>query len=564
MVGRSLLSSKQWTKISILLTIVALLLWSHSILYAKLEIGYFGLIHGLPITFFVALALLTAASTILWTAKENHGRLLCLQLVIFVAALWLVPVLTGGSHPFTDETYTKFAQVSYIVEEGGFSSQQVWYLSWPGAQILLATLAELGSIDYEPLTTLLISFTGLLFLPPLYLFLRNVVGQGQNNYHWAGLWLFSAADWAGTVSVSPQGIGFFLLLTLLALITTPAIWKTDFKSLGLLSLVIIVFAALVITHLLTSLAVLCILAVLCLVKRSKRLAIVLLLCLLLLVSWDLTGGAHYIGLIAEPGAAPAELGILILDPGVITEREVTGHFSGSESHIAVAQTRILLSSIFVLLGLVGALLLLVKKRNVRVGVPLLAITLAPLVLLPLSGHYTEELLRRLYLFALPGMAYFGAMLLDVKNRIPAIILCLLIIIGSPLNVISHYGNQELDYFSLGRAAGLEFFNSTTSHGYVTGGYPLGRTKGFLNYLSIDFDQLRWQENELVTETEEEMPHYIVISRRDRAQYEWFEGNDQFITEIEKSLDSAVNCNLIYNNPILKLYVCDDPSRLTEN
>lgn len=556
MVGKSLLSSKQWTQTSILLTIIALVLWSHSILYAELEIGCFGLIHGLPVTLFVAIAFLTVASAILWTTKENHGRLLCLQLVIFVCALWLIPVITGGSHPYTDETYYKFALANHIAEEGSFSSQEAWYLSWPGALILLGIVAKLGAIDYELLTPLLISFTQLLFLPPLYLFLRNVVGQVRSNYCWAGLWLFSIANWGGTIYFAPQGIGYFLLLTLLALLTTTVIWKNGFKSFSALSLVVIVFAALVITHLLTSLAALCILAVLCLVKRSKRAALVLVLCLVMLVSWDLTGGAHY----AEPGATR----ILIFDPGVITEREITGHFSGSESHIAVVKTRLLLSSIFALLGLVGAVLSVMVKRTSRVAVPVLAITLVPLALLPLSGHYAEELLRRLYLFALPGMACFGAMLLDMKSKIPAIILCLLIIISCPLHIISHYGNQELDYFSPGEAAGLEFFNSTTSHGYIAGGYPLGWTKGFLHYQRIGFDQLRWRGNELSTETEEEMPLYIAISCRDRTEYEWFLGDTQFLKDIEKSLDSVVNCSLIYNSPDLRLYVCDSPNRLTEN
>ena len=53
-------------QISISLTIIAVLLWTYSILYADLEIGYLGLIHGLPVTFFVAIALLTVASAILW------------------------------------------------------------------------------------------------------------------------------------------------------------------------------------------------------------------------------------------------------------------------------------------------------------------------------------------------------------------------------------------------------------------------------------------------------------------------------------------------------------------
>lgn len=525
-------------------------------LYAKLEIGYFGLIHGLPVTFFVALALLTVASALLWTTKENHGRLLCLQLLIFVSALWLIPVITGGSHPYTDETYYKFALANHIAEEGAFSTEDAWYLSWPGAFILLGIVAKLGAIDYQPLTALLISFTQLLFLPPLYLFLRNVIGQARSNYHWAGLWLFSLANWGGTMCFAPQGIGFFLLLTLLALITTAAVWKNSFKSFSVLFLVVIVFAALTITHLLTSLVALCILAVLCLIKRSRRTVLVLVLCLVMVGIWDLTGGAHY----AEPGATR----ILIFDPGVISQREVTGHFSGSESHIAVSETRVLFSSIFALLGLVGAVLSAIVKRNFKVVVPVVAITLVPLVLLPLSGYYAEELLRRLYLFALPGMACFGAMLLDIKSRIPAIILCLLIIISCPLHIISHYGNQELDYFSPGEAAGLEFLNSTTSHGYIIGCFPPASTKGFMHYQPTDFNRFRWYGSKLTTETDLKMPFYIAISRRAQVWYEWFQGDTHPLKDIENSLEGLVSCSLIYNSPDLRLYACDSPSWLTEH
>ena len=68
----SLLGRK--VQISLLLTVIAILLWAHSILLAKFEIGYLGLIRGLPITFFVALAFLAAASATLWVSKENQGR----------------------------------------------------------------------------------------------------------------------------------------------------------------------------------------------------------------------------------------------------------------------------------------------------------------------------------------------------------------------------------------------------------------------------------------------------------------------------------------------------------
>jgi len=81
--------------VSVLLTAIALILWSHSILYARFEIGHFGLISGLPVSFFLALAVLITASGILWASKQSHGKLLALQTVIMVCALWLIPIITA-------------------------------------------------------------------------------------------------------------------------------------------------------------------------------------------------------------------------------------------------------------------------------------------------------------------------------------------------------------------------------------------------------------------------------------------------------------------------------------
>jgi hypothetical protein len=112
------LSAGRWRQISILLTIIAVFLWAHSILSARLEIGYLGLIHSLPVTFFIALALLTIASAILWVSKEKHGKLLLLQLLILVIAIWLIPLVTGGSPLGQTSNILQYQRLDY--------SQLVW------------------------------------------------------------------------------------------------------------------------------------------------------------------------------------------------------------------------------------------------------------------------------------------------------------------------------------------------------------------------------------------------------------------------------------------------------
>jgi hypothetical protein len=546
--------SVRW-QISILLTIIAVFLWAHSILSARLEIGYLGLIHSLPVTFFIALALLTVASAILWVSKEKHGKLLLLQLLILVSAIWLIPEVTGGSPPFVDHAYRNIGLVNYIGEGGGLSSE--WYLSWPGAHILFAIMTIAGGINFEPILSMFPFFLAIAYLLPLYILLRNILGEEKINYCWAGLWIFSLGSWTGQAYFGPQGVVFFLLFMVLAVITLPSLWEKGAPKLALLSATGLLAVAIVLTHLLTALAVALMLAAFSIGRRTVRLIPIIGLCLALIVFWDFLGGGSVTGQVAsEPLWSPAmetPESTLTLAPGAITQTEITQHLRGSESHIAVVKVRILHSAIFILLGLAGSIFVLSRRRKPGT-VAILIMALAPLLLLPISGHYGEELLHRIYWFMLPFIAYFGAMLLDFKRKLPWIILCLLLIVAIPTNVISTYGNQALDYFPGGRVAGLKFFDSTTTRGYVTGASPLGNTSNILQYQHLDYSQLEWQGNKLYTQGEEEMPYYIAISNRDRAYYEWFRDNPNYINDIEQLLDSAVNCDLIYNNPDLKLYI----------
>lgn len=542
-------------QISILLTILALLLWSHSVLYARFEIGHFGLISGLPVTFFVALALLTVASAILWVAKEKYGKLLGLQLLILILALYSVPLITGGSAPFINHGYRNLGYVDYIVGQNHFDTQVTFYLSWPGAFILSAMIAKIGLINFEPLIEVLPIFLPILFLLPLYVFLKNTLGEARSNYVWAGCWLYYLASWGGPGNlISTMGTAFFLLVVILAVVTNPRLWQTDGKSLALLSLIVIVFAAMVTTHLLTSLAALGIMAALFLVRRDKRLALVVGVCFAILLAWNLTVARDFvlnrIPIISE--------GAFIFDLGVLGEREVTGHLLGGGAHIDIVRIRLLFVGIFVLIGLAGAILAFVARRDFKTNLSLLAITVTPLVLVTLSGFYAKEILTRVYAFVLPGIAYFGANLLALNKRVVVAILCLILIMAIPLHVIASYGNAELDYFSPAERTGLFFFHDKTTQGFVFGAWPIGMAKNIEQYRTSDLERLEWKDNRLVIPkwTRQYLPYYIGISRQDRVRYEWLWGNTQLIGETEQRLQSTVNCDFIYNNPNLKLYICE--------
>lgn len=538
-------------QISIALTVVALLLWIHGILFARLEIGFWGLIHGLPVTYFVALAFLTAASVVLWFDTENHQLLLCLQLFIFIGALWLIPLITGGSPPFTDHAYRNLGQIDYIIRNGHFNSAVSVYQSWPGTFFIAAMVVELSAIELQPMLTAFPFITQVLCLFPLYLFLRNTLGEARGNYCWAGAWFFCLANWVGSLYFSPQAMAYFLLLTLLASLVSISSLKISSSSRNyvLLSLIVLLITAMAITHLLTALAALCILGVVSLVKRSKSMVIVTGICGLLTVFWGLTGAGTWVNIILSGQ------GYITTSAGVVGSREIIAHLGGSASHAAVAQSRLPFSAIFALLGFSGAIVALLVRRKFSANFPILVMALAPLLLFPLSVNYAGEFTTRLYLFALAPMAYFTVKLIEMRKRGLTVILCLLLAVGPAWHVIAHYGNEAMDYLSPARLAGLDFVHDNIDEGYLIGSWPVGTIKNIEQYQIVGFEQLYPEYSPLTIKgvVDQDLPHHISISQQDRESFYFFKDNPEFIVKMETEIGTAMNYYLTYDNADSKLF-----------
>jgi len=276
---------------SVILTAIAVGLWIHSIVFADFRIGFYGLIDSFPITLFVGLGFLTIASAILWLSKEYHPKLLVTQLVLLISALWLAPAIADGSAPFANHALRSLGLVEYIARTGNMTASELAYLSWPGAFVIPALISKTFSVSFESMLNYAPFGMRLLYILPLYIFLRNTLGKDKRNYIWVGMWLFFLASWTGDAYfASTAGVAFLLLLILVALITTPLLWERGIKSHPvLIASIVAVFGFLSITHLLTSLVALSIMAGIVLLKRNRRVFLVVGLCLGLLVTWNLTG-----------------------------------------------------------------------------------------------------------------------------------------------------------------------------------------------------------------------------------------------------------------------------------
>ena len=581
---------------SILLTLIALLLWSYSILTAEFRIGEFGLIHGLPVTFFIALAMLTSASSVLWVSRKKHNRLLCLQLIVMIGMLWLSPLLISGSTPFVADSYRYFGWTDYIVRMGHFDSGELWYHSFPGSFILYSVVVEI--VNPRNLSTMLNIFPlfmQLFCLPLIFVFLRNLISSQHSNYCWAGCWLFYLANWTGRDVLNAQCYSFVLLLALIIMITTAKLWERGLKlSVSWVAVMLIIVAAITVAHLLTILVVSLIIAAFFLIKRSRNMLLIGTLSAVVIISWIAIGAHGFINqrlLIAESEITNAGDEVRVPDNAVITpiittapgdkirvpvteittptednhslialrplhviNKNITERIAGSESHVSVTKVRLLFSAIFFSITCFGIILYAKNRKEINIVIMVLAIAIVPFAILVFPDYisYQGELALRLYWFALPAMAFFGIKLFEKKSL--AIALCVLLLFIPPLHYVARYGNSTIDYFSKAETAGLFFFHENTTGGYTMGRTPIGMMTNSEKYKRIPIDSMNMKGDiPKKQETEKYSNYYISIGRLEMEYFSFYKGVPFQIEQTEALLANSLCCKEVYTNSDMLLY-----------
>ena len=252
-------------QLSILLTVVALVLWAVSITQANLVLDDWGLIRSLPVIYFVALGLLTVAAAILWLSKESHDFLMGLQLCFFIAMLWATPLLIWNYLTFYTLWFGYFTNTQYIINYGHLNIVTQWLHSWPGFSIFQTALVEIPGIKNTDAmliwAPLIIQF---IMVIPFFILFKNT---GVNsNYCWAAVWVFYLFDHTNLLYFSNQVLAlFFFWLIIACLINSNS--GLEHSSTAYEILLMILACGLILTHLLTSVA--CLFALISLVLSRK-------------------------------------------------------------------------------------------------------------------------------------------------------------------------------------------------------------------------------------------------------------------------------------------------------
>ncbi|MEV8590597.1 hypothetical protein [Streptomyces sp. NPDC051180] len=442
------------------------------------DMDQFGLLDRFPIAFYAALAVLTfgfvltlrrAGTAPLWPATYCAAMLVALKappaiLYDTVRYAWaskhdaiITRLLTEGTvHPGRPLT-------------GGMSA----YDQWPGFFALDAALVRAFGVDaaasfinWAPVAL------GMLTVPVLILVYRTFSDDWR--LVWTGVWIFQLANWVGQDYLSPQGFSYLLYLTVFAVVvrhfvlpgsagdlrdrstldpaasSVPPPTTTRQRAVAVLFLLPII-ATINASHQLTPIMLCATLFVLCLTRRYRNLGLLAVSGAVMLV-WNLTMGRELF--LETLGTLREKAGDLLGNsrPGFAGDPTGPGPELVGGANIVMVLA----------LGGLAAAAVLLRRRLVRSALPLLLAAAAPVPMFAVND-YGGEMIFRVYLFGLPGAAFFAAAALVpaagatsraavLARRATAVALPVTLVVMLAGFLPSYYGKEGMHYAPSGETA----------------------------------------------------------------------------------------------------------------
>lgn len=403
----------------------ALGLWIEAINRANVSrISGFGLLPALPVTYYLALALLGAGFLAALTQRSAPPALAALYVLALVMVLHgSAPLLY--SEPRYAWTYKHLGVTDYIAHFGATDRSIDIYQNWPGFFALAAMLERVSGVSLTAMASWAEVFFEVAYVAAVAFLVRGLTRDWR--IVWTSAWLFVLANWLGQDYFAPQSFAYVLYVVLIGVCVrcapgpraggsrwAPAArwWGwIERKSAGRRSpwvddpggvpmrpapaVVVggLLYLAIVTSHQLSPL--LCILAVAAFAATTRRIswwvviAMVAVELVWLAAAWQLLDSKFHLLSFSPfqrpstPGANPAWA-----LPGIGAQTLA--------SHVSVA--------------VVAGLALAGLWRRWRAGhwdLPVIAMTLAPALVIP-AQSYGGEGVFRVYLFALPWLCFLAA------------------------------------------------------------------------------------------------------------------------------------------------------------
>lgn len=414
---------------------VAIGIWTAAILASRLSLGGFGLIGGLHPAWYAAVAL-AVTGMLAAIATRRHSVLLTAYAIAILVMIVTTGMLLeqGPRFPYIYNSYTYGDQ---ILRTGAIDYSQP-YASWPGWHVATAVAVGASGIDPNVLLTWIPLWLALVMLAALMTLLRRY--RLPRYQRWIAVALAATAFISPAYPV-PGSMAFVFVVFLVALILEEYVGRA--RSARGRAGILVLFAALAVTHFLTSLVGLVAVigvSILTIVAYRRRPGPAGIFGAVLIATYML-----YVAVTVTAALLPLQVDVMLhLDQlfGSIFGKTATGVAGGSVDHTRVVLVRIVYVVGIAGLGALGGLVAIARRTRLRNWVMPTAWTAAGLASLGL-GTYGGEIVGRGATLAAPGTLALASWLARV--RVGRILLACAILGAAVLSPVNHFGSELFDY-----------------------------------------------------------------------------------------------------------------------
>ena len=586
----------------------AFLIWALSLSNVDVRaMNDVGLVSVLSPWTYVALGLLTIGFCLNVYYREAGAPVLVLHVVALIVIIHGTPQLLYGTLRYA-WAWKHVAIVDYIQRNGAVDPYATYldvYHNWPGFFAFNALITEvaglksaIGYAGWAPL------FFNLLDIGALLLIVRTFTRD--QRLIWLSIWFFFLANWVGQDYFAPQSLTYSLYLVVVGITLnwfrifahpseatimrwvrskrlasalshimdrsrpggdTPAADARPTQRVGLVLMLSLIFIVIVSSHQLTPLLVIVSLALLVGFQIITLRSLPILM-LVLTATWFMY--------IAEPFMNHSLYWI------VRSIGRFLGNFGANFINLADASPGQALVALIdrTLSALVAIMALYGFSRRVRRGrwdLPAILLLLAPFPLLA-ANSYGGEIVFRVYLFALPFLAFFAAAALypspqagrRQRTAVLSILLSLVMLVGL---LFGYYGKERQYYFTQDEVAATEFIhNIAPAHSLLIDGawgYSLQHQNyedyDYLSLISMlveDREELIAAPVDFLSPIMESYPTaYLVLSRSQKAAIDMTGAMPAgSLQKIELALLESPKFKVIYRNPDAAVFVLASQTR----
>jgi hypothetical protein len=535
-----------------------------------LSLDSLGIVSSLPIGYYVGMLGLLVAGAVAMTDRKRGVWLLLGYAFVFAYVIWLTPLVVEGTARFRT-SYTNLGYVDPILRGDGLVPGHFLYHNWPLFPLSMAALIEL---THEPSLTVLAWYPIGMVLAYAGAVVGLVAILGRRFYPRASLligcavaaWSYFVFNWTGQEYFSPQALAYLMFLILLCVLAWAAVERDGELTPRLTVAVLVLFTLIVATHVLTSMMALGVLAALLATRHLHR-PTILLTCGLIFIAWQVTIAAPFFVFYGQ------HLLTSILGAGDFFGSNLESRVRGDTGHLIVTELRIFATA--VPFGLAGLVVLLYLRRSPDLRATLrrhrlpnlpravsfpIAVIAGTFLVAPVSVYGGEMLIRVLF-FTLPALSALIAF--GMHQRWFRGLMLATLIVMAPLHLLTHYGNEMLDYVSPGEIAGFNYL-SNLAPANVYGGFPAASTFNTIRldarnaylFRNLQPATLADYANPMLHHdwVHQDWPLYVAVSRGDEADMTLFQNRPGFIPEVRAFLDQDPDYVKVFSNEDIAIYL----------